>query len=129
MYCPFIGIILILYFLARLSYFGYMRHKYILYVFIYLHKIYLCIVGDLFVAEENWMLIGGIRNGKWTLAVDLLLPMDEVGAIKYNFTAVICFCTYICAFSCDIHSARILIYAHNSLFMYLFMHVRIVQNS
>ncbi len=93
MYCPFIGIILILYFLARLSYFGYMRHKYILYVFIYLHKIYLlCVVGDIlvyFVAEENWMLIGGIRNGRWTVAVDLLLPMDEVGAIKYNFTAKI----------------------------------------
>ena len=82
-----------------------------------------------FVAEENWMLIGGIRNGKWKLAVDLLLPMDEVGAIKYNFTANIYFCTYICTFSCDIHSARILIYARNSLFMYLFMYVRIVQNS
>ena len=75
------------------------------------------------------MLIGGIRTGRWTLAIDLLLPMDEVGAITYNFTAVIYFCTYICAFSCDIHRARILIYAHNSLFMYLFMHVRIVQNS
>ena len=79
-----------------------------------------------FVAEENWILIGGIRNGRWTLAVDLLLPMDEVGA---NFTAKIYFCTYICTFSCDIHSARILIYARNSLFMYLFMQVRIVQNS
>ena len=124
MYCPFIGIILILYFLARLSYFGYMRHKYILYVFIYLHKIYLCIVGDLFVAEENWMLIGGIRNGKWTLAVDLLLPMDEVGAIKYNFTAKIYFCTYICTFLCDIHSARTQFTLH-----VFFMHVRIVQNS
>ena len=68
---------------------------------IYLHKIYLCIVGDILVylvAEENWMLIGDIRNGRWTVAVDMLLPMDEVGALKYNFTA-------------------------QNLLLYLFMHV------
>ena len=60
------------------------------FVCIYIHKFYLCIVGDVLVylvAEETWMLIGDIRNRRWTVAVDSLLPMDEVGAIKYIFTA------------------------------------------
>ena len=62
------------------TYSDYMRHIYV-FCYVILNYINLCIVGEILVylvLGGNWMLVGDILNGRWAVAFDLLLPLDEV---------------------------------------------------
>ena len=76
-YCPCIDILILYYSYPIIV----IRTLIICAICILLNYINLCIVGEILVylvLGGNWMLVGDILNGRWAVAFDLLLPLDEV---------------------------------------------------